>query len=90
MSRPAAFRWDDIFPIADEPSARLMKIKAACLKRAGIISASQKSEIERRADRMIAESVTPEEPSRRPQRGASGASRRSATQPDGRRRCQPG
>ena len=46
-----------------------MKIKAACLKRAGIISASQKSEIERRADRMIAESVTPEQPSRRPQRG---------------------
>jgi hypothetical protein len=59
-----AFRWDDIFPIADEPSARLMKIKAACLKRAGIISAWQKSEIERRADQMIAESVTPKEPQR--------------------------
>ena len=74
MSITAAFRWDDLFPIADEPSARLMKIKAACLKQAGVISAWQKSEIERRADQVIAQSVTP------------GASRRSRR---GRKRREP-
>ncbi|MBI4275716.1 MAG: hypothetical protein HY659_13565 [Rhizobiales bacterium] len=48
------FRLDDIFPISDAPSARLMKIKAMCLLEAGVISAAERSEIDRRADREIA------------------------------------
>lgn len=48
-----SFHWDDIFPIVDAPSARLMKIKAACLAQAGIITTPQKSEIDLRADRLM-------------------------------------
>lgn len=54
VPRCRSIRWDDIFPIADAPSARLMKIKAACLMRAGVITALQKSEIDRRAGQAIA------------------------------------
>jgi hypothetical protein len=55
VPRRREFHWDDIFPIVDAPSARLMKVKAACLMRAGVITALQKSKIERRADLLIAQ-----------------------------------
>jgi hypothetical protein len=54
VSRHRPFRWDDIFPIVDAPSARLMKIKAACLVRAGVITPLEKAKVDHRADQLIA------------------------------------
>ncbi len=48
-----------IFPITDEPSARLMKLKAACLFRAGIVTESQRMAVTRRADTLLAGSRFP-------------------------------
>jgi len=42
-----------IFPIFDTTSARLMKIKARSLHDAGVITAEQKAEINRRANDVI-------------------------------------
>jgi hypothetical protein len=42
-----------IFPIADAPSARLMKLKARCLYRAGILSDTQRQAIVRQADEVL-------------------------------------
>jgi len=39
-----------IFPIEDLPSARLMKLKAFCLFRAGVLSEEEKAEIRQKAD----------------------------------------
>jgi hypothetical protein len=39
-----------IFPIKDLPSARLMKLKALCLFRAGVVSKTEKARIEEKAD----------------------------------------
>jgi len=43
-----------IFPIFDAPSARLMKLKAACLFRAGVLSTSQRAAVRRRVDEVLA------------------------------------
>jgi len=42
-----------IFPISDVPSARLMKLKAACLFRAGVLTESQRTEVTRKADAVL-------------------------------------
>jgi hypothetical protein len=42
-----------IFPIKDLPSARLMKLKALCLFRAGVVSEEEKAAIEAKADAFI-------------------------------------
>jgi hypothetical protein len=73
------FRLNDIFPISDAPSARLMKIKAMCLLEAGVISAAERSEIDRRADREIVKAT------RAPAHGHSRAHRRPDHPAGGRR-----
>ena len=45
---------DLAFPVKDAASADLMKLKAACLLRAGVLEEWQALEIVARADRMIA------------------------------------
>ena len=42
-----------IFPISDVPSARLMKLKAACLFRAGILTEYQRVSVTRKADAVL-------------------------------------
>ena len=42
-----------LFPIEDVPSARLMKLKATCLCRAGVLSEEEKAEIRAKADAFI-------------------------------------
>ena len=42
-----------LFPIKDLPSARLMKLKAHCLFRAGVLSRRERVEIEKKADAFI-------------------------------------
>ena len=42
-----------LFPIDDVPSARLMKLKATCLFRAGVLTAEEKAEIRAKADAFI-------------------------------------
>jgi hypothetical protein len=42
-----------LFPMEDLPSARLMKLKAFCLFRAGVINAQEKAEIRAKADAFI-------------------------------------
>jgi hypothetical protein len=44
---------DRIFPMQDEPSARLMKLKAFCLSRAGVLSAEEEAEVRARAAALI-------------------------------------
>ena len=44
---------DRIFPIQDEPSARLMKLKAFCLSRAGVLSAVDAAEVRAKAEALI-------------------------------------
>jgi hypothetical protein len=44
---------DRVFPIADMPSALLMKVKARCVFDAGAITADELAEIERRANAAI-------------------------------------
>lgn len=39
-----------IFPIKDLPSAKLMKLKAFCLFRAGVLSEHEKAEIQEKAE----------------------------------------
>ena len=41
---------DLAFPIKDLPSARLMKLKAHCLARAGVLSEDERMAVEERAD----------------------------------------
>jgi hypothetical protein len=58
---PMRFQFGDlcrVFPIADVPSARLMKIKARSLYFAGIITAEHRVEVDRRADEVIGASKT--------------------------------
>jgi hypothetical protein len=50
---PSTLDMDRIFPIPDAPSARLMKLKAHCLYRAGILSEKQRQAIARRADQVL-------------------------------------
>ena len=45
-----------IFPISDVPSARLMKLKALCLLRAGIITDVQRDAVIRRANHLLSDS----------------------------------
>jgi hypothetical protein len=42
-----------LFPMQDLPSARLMKLKALCLFRAGILSQDEKAAIRQKADAML-------------------------------------
>jgi hypothetical protein len=42
-----------IFPIHDAPSARLMKLKADCLLKAGVIDRSQKRGVDVTADAVL-------------------------------------
>lgn len=44
---------DRLFPIEDVPSARLMKLKATCLCRAGVLSEEEKAAIRAKADAFI-------------------------------------
>jgi hypothetical protein len=44
---------DQVFPISDAPSARLMKLKALCLFRAGVVSAAERTAVERRAEAVL-------------------------------------
>lgn len=46
---------NQIFPISDAPSARLMKLKAICLFRAGILTAPQRADIARKANKVLAD-----------------------------------
>jgi hypothetical protein len=48
-----------IFPISDAPSARLMKLKALCLFRAGIVTEPQRKAITRRANEVLAYGQVP-------------------------------
>jgi hypothetical protein len=48
-----------IFPISDVPSARLMRLKAMCLYRAGILTSAQRQAIACQADEMLGGSPTP-------------------------------
>lgn len=47
------FNMGQIFPISDVPSARLMKLKALCLSRAGIITDVQRDSVIRRANHVL-------------------------------------
>ena len=51
---------DLAFPVKDAASADLMKLKAACLVRAGVLEERHALEIVARADRMIAACTTTE------------------------------
>jgi hypothetical protein len=42
-----------IFPISDVTSARLMKLKAACLFRAGVLTLSQRAAVDHRANEIL-------------------------------------
>jgi hypothetical protein len=42
-----------IFPMPDAPSARLMKLKAACLFRAGVITPSQRTAVVHQAGSIL-------------------------------------
>ena len=44
---------NQIFPIKDVPSARLMKLKALCLFRAGVVSEQDMAMIQAKADAFI-------------------------------------
>ncbi|HEY7243316.1 MAG TPA: hypothetical protein VH678_05470 [Xanthobacteraceae bacterium] len=44
---------DLIFPIRDVPSAELMRVKAACLRNAGVIDAHQKKIVDQRAQEFL-------------------------------------
>jgi hypothetical protein len=44
---------NQLFPIHDLPSARLMKLKAICLHRAGVLSAGDKAAVLRKAKAYI-------------------------------------
>jgi hypothetical protein len=48
---------DLVFPIRDLASAELMRVKAACLQHAGVIDATQREIVERRARRFLRESM---------------------------------
>ena len=42
-----------LFPIKDLPSARLMKLKAHCLARAGVLSEEETKAVEAKADAFL-------------------------------------
>jgi hypothetical protein len=42
-----------LFPMRDLPSARLMKLKAFCLFRAGVVSEQEMTEIREKADALM-------------------------------------
>jgi len=42
-----------LFPMKDPPSARLMKLKAFCLCRAGVLSEEEKAAIREKADAVM-------------------------------------
>jgi hypothetical protein len=44
-----------IFPISDGPSARLMKLKALCLFRAGVLTEQQRAVVARQANEVLAD-----------------------------------
>jgi hypothetical protein len=48
---------DRVFPIADMPSALLMKVKARCVFDAGAITAEELAEVERRANAAISQAT---------------------------------
>lgn len=58
-----------IFPISDEPSARLMKLKASCLFRAGLLSVQERASVARKAREVLARGAAPapRQPHREPQ-----------------------
>ena len=75
--------FDLIFPIRDVASAELMTLKAACLWRAGVIDARQKTVVEQRAQKFLGTKM--------PQDASAGTCADSATS-RGRRasvRCGP-
>ena len=41
---------NQIFPIQDSLSARLMKVKAMCLLRAGVVSQQEREQVQQKAD----------------------------------------
>ncbi len=46
---------DQIFPIPDAPSARLMKLKALFLFRAGVVTEQQRDVVARHANEVLAD-----------------------------------
>lgn len=42
-----------LFPMQDPPSARLMKLKAFCLYRAGVLSEAERAAVARKARHLI-------------------------------------
>jgi hypothetical protein len=48
-----------IFPISDAPSARLMKLKALCLFRAGILTDEQRAVVSRQANEVLGDDRPP-------------------------------
>lgn len=53
------FNLSQIFPISDAPSARLMKLKALCLFRAGVLTEPQRALIKRKADEILTRPASP-------------------------------
>ncbi len=49
-----------LFPIKDLPSARLMKLKAHCLTRAGVLSDEERAMVERKAEKLPATAPFPD------------------------------
>ncbi|HET7679308.1 MAG TPA: hypothetical protein VFK79_04135 [Xanthobacteraceae bacterium] len=45
--------FNRLFPMKDLPSARLMKLKAFCLFRAGVLSEKDTNEIRKKADALM-------------------------------------
>jgi hypothetical protein len=44
---------DRLFPMEDAPSARLMKLKAFCLLRAGVLTAEEEAAIRQKAEAIL-------------------------------------
>jgi hypothetical protein len=51
--------FNRIFPISDAPSARLMRLKALCLYRAGILTELQRAAVARQAREVLAHAHLP-------------------------------
>jgi hypothetical protein len=56
-----------VFPISDRQSARLMRYKARCLRRAGVLSAQEETAVMQRAEGYLV-SIQPSQLPRLPER----------------------
>jgi hypothetical protein len=56
-----------LFPMSDSESARFMRVKARCLRRAGVLDSAQHQVIQQRVERLLTRSKSRAEPARRPE-----------------------